>query len=348
LQKFIKRKFGVLTYRKLCYILVLLNFFKPQKTFFMARASYPCSQSELYQGLDLLAASLREHLSRFAARKAKYTTAFVDAFEAQINAARDLPDEQQRTADAQVLYREMTLRVDNEVVPNMNFLKIYIRDTWEDEVVREVRMKEAGFDDLEKVRAKNWDAVKATMKKALDFITLHTVELSVDNMPAGFPVEFQDMKEEVTLQINTFMNMRDNAPVGTDAKVVANNEVYAAGMDICEDGQVIFSKEPTLKQQFVWSSIMDLVTPPGAAGLKIFVRDGVTFMARVSAEVKIQRPGEPVITLVTDADGFVHFTNLPAGTYVGNITGAGYPEFNFEVTIETGVTSTKHYDTMPL
>lgn len=107
----------------------------------------------------------------------------------------------------------------------MNFLKIYIRDTWEDEVVREVRMKEAGFDNLEKVRAKNSATVKASMKKALDFITLHTVELSVDNMPAGFPVEFQDMKEEVTLAVNTFMNMRDNAP-GDDAKVVANNEVY--------------------------------------------------------------------------------------------------------------------------
>lgn len=98
----------------------------------------------------------------------------------------------------------------------------------------------------------------------------------------------------------------------------------------------------------MWSSIMDLVTPPGAAGLKIFVRDGVTFMARVSAEVKIQRPGEPVITLVTDADGFVHFTNCQRVLMWEISPGRVIRSLTFEVTIETGVTSTKHYDTMPL
>lgn len=315
----------------------------------MSRANYNCSQNELYQGLDLLAASLEEHLTRFAEHKAKYDIAFVNAFKADIDAARLLPNEQQRTADTRVLHEELEVRLVEEMIPRMNSLRSYIEEAYSSPTVQRIRLSEAGFDEMDKVRASNWDTVKGVLTQALSFITLHTVELSNNNnMPVTFPVAFQDLKEEMIFQINSFMNLRDNAPVGTSAKIDANNDVYAQGMKICKDGQIVFAREEALRQQFTWADIMDLVTPPGAAGLKIFVRDGVTFLARANAEIKIQRPGEPVITLVTDEDGFVYFTNLPVGTYVGNITGAGYPEFNFEVTIELGVTSTKRYDTMPL
>ena len=50
--------------------------------------------------------------------------------------------------------------------------------------------------------------------------------------------------------------------------------VIELGGDTCH-GQIVFAREEALRQQFTWADIMDLVTPPGAAGLKIFVRDGV-------------------------------------------------------------------------
>ena len=102
------------------------------------------------------------------------------------------------------------------------------------------------------------------------------------------------------------------------------------------------------RDQYVIARLLDIITPPGAAGLKLDVKNSVTNEWVAGAQVKIMKDGEPGISSFTDADGKADMGNLTAGTYVGNITGAGYAEFNFEVVISTGVTSYKHYLITPI
>jgi hypothetical protein len=315
----------------------------------MSKANYNCSQSELYAGAELLAASLLENIADFTAFQARFDAGFVANFDATIAGARAIPDLPARLEQQEMKRLDLVALLEGDVYNVLGSLRIFIKKAYTNPAQQKVQLSAAGFDDYEKAMKENWDLLKNLLTTASAYVASHQTALSANgNMDAGFPVTIEALKNLMISEITVYSNYRDNAKEGTSDKIDANNKVYAIVVDVCEVGQFIYARNPAKQSQFVWDSILDIISSPGSAGLKVFVRDGVTFLARANAEIKIQRPGEPVITLVTDANGFVHFTNLPVGTYVGNITGAGYPEFNFEVTIETGVTSTKRFDTMPL
>lgn len=316
----------------------------------METPKYNCSQQELYEACKLLATNLYEHLDRFTAYKGKYNPGYVTNFKQMRIDARAIPDLDIRTADREVLRIELVELVKTQVFEAANFLEGYINEIFKNPEIRKVRLQEAGFGHYDAAMSDDWEEVNYLLEQGYTFIETHETELidGGNNMPAGFKAQFEALKNEMDSKISTFLNLKDNSKAGTAVKINANNDLYDVATSICADGQRIFAKEPETKEQFVWQSILEVITPPGAAGFKVYVRDAVTFLPRVNAEVKIQLPGQPVISLFTDEDGFVHFKNLAAGTYEGNITGAGYAEFNFSVTISTGVTSTKTYDTAPL
>jgi hypothetical protein len=316
----------------------------------MENPKYNCSQQELYEACKLLATNLGEHLDRFTAYKGKYNIGYVTNFKQMRIDARAIPDLDIRTADREVLRIELVELVKTQVFEAANFLEGYINEVFKNPEIRKVRLQEAGFGHYDAAMSDDWEEVNYLLEQGYTFIETHETELidGGNNMPAGFKTQFEALKNEMDSKISTFLNLKDNSKAGTAVKINANNDLYDVATSICADGQRIFAKEPETKEQFVWQSILEVITPPGAAGFKVYVRDAVTFLPRVNAEVKIQLPGQPVISLFTDEDGFVHFKNLAVGTYEGNITGAGYAEFNFSVTISTGVTSTKTYDTAPL
>lgn len=316
----------------------------------METPKYKCSQQELYEACKLVANNLEEHLDRFTAYKGKYNPTYVANFRQMRIDARAIPDLDIRTADREVLRIEMMEQVKTQVFEAANYLEGYIDEIYKNLEIRKVRKQEAGFGHYDAAMNYDWEEVNYLLEQGYTFIETHETELldGGNNMPAGFKTQFETLKNDMDGKISIFLNKKDNSKAGTAVKIRANNDLYDVAVSICADGQIIFAREPEIKDQFVWQSILDIITPPGAAGLKVYVRDAVTFLPRVNAEVKLQLPGQPVTTLFTDEDGFVHFKSLAAGTYEGNITGAGYAEFNFSVTISTGVTSTKTYDTVPL
>src|SRR5688572_19746822 len=105
---------------------VMWLYFNNLKTFFMD-PKYNCTQDALYEGGDLLAASLTEELLQFSF-KAKYDALFVAAFKNQIKAARELPDDEERSAHAGILRVELKEYTDVTVKDKVNALRLYIRD----------------------------------------------------------------------------------------------------------------------------------------------------------------------------------------------------------------------------
>ncbi len=310
--------------------------------------NYKDSQDELYEGCDLLVISLGEELGQFGF-KPKYDGAFVTAFLTQIAAAKSIPDDVQRSAVHEVMRIEMQNRVKTDMRGALGDLRLYIRDAYADVEVRAVRLKEAGFDDYEKAMNLNWEKVKGILKNANDFIGLHLADLTANNnMPPAFQTVISNMKASADSDVTAFLNTRENTKQVSSDKVSANNALYKAATDICEDGQHVFRNNEAKKSQFVWDSIMTIVSPPGAAGLRLDVKEEGTNLPIGSVNVVIQREdGGIPLELVTNADSKGYFESLEPGVYNGTVKKTGYVDLSVTFEISTGVTSFKHWVLTP-
>jgi len=307
------------------------------------KPNYNCSQDVLYAACELVITSLNEELVSFTALKPKYNAALITSLRADLLAARNIPALSQRQSEQEIarinLLAKLTLCLDK-----LNALRLYIRDAYTVSAIREVRMMEAGFGDYEKAAEANWEKLEAIMNNAKVFIGLHEAELLAgDNMPAGFKADFDALAATINPEVVAMQNMRENNKQGTSEKILANNNLYTKVMAVCEDGTYIFRNDSAKASQFVWSSVSEIITPPGAAGLRGDVKDELTSEVIVGASVNVKRADSPMITVVTDVDGKYLFGSLPSGDYEGKVTVEGYQSIGFTVTISTGVVSNKNF-----
>jgi hypothetical protein len=306
------------------------------------RENYNCSQDELYGGSDLVIASLSEELASFASFKAKYTVAKVVELTTLLNTARNLPALEQRLAEQEVarinLLGKLELCLDK-----LNALRLYIRDAYTNEEIRAVRLKEAGFDDYTAAANANWEKLSSIMLKANTFIGDHEAELLAgENMPVAFNASFEALELTVQPDILVMLNLRENNKQGTAAKIIANNDLYAKLIEVCEDGSYIFRNDAAKRVQFVWKSVLEIITPPKSAGLRGEVRDKLSNVLLANVMVVLIPEGLPEIVKYTDENGRYEFSNIPAKTYLCKADKEGYGTYNEDLTVTTGVISTRN------
>jgi len=313
---------------------------------------YDCTQDELYTGLNLLKASLEEELAAFGLHKVKYDAPFVVAFKGLIDTADAIPDASQREAVNEGFRILLTRRLKAEttsLVPaegelNLGRLRSYIEASYSDKALRKARLKEAGFEDYDKVMRFNWDVVRGVMQKGKKFIDDYNADLTTNgSMPAGFELTFDTMADSIIAQLDLYLVNRENIKQMTQDKIVANNVAYDAGMEICGDGQTIFQRNPAKKVQFIWDRILEIVTPPGAAGLRGSVKVNGSNYPIVGAVIEMQTTGGTPVIFATDAEGKYYSGNLPVGVYTFKLTKPGFATLETEVVISTGTTSYKHW-----
>ncbi len=306
--------------------------------------NYKETQDELYEGCELLATSMGEEIVPLGNFKAKYNAVFVAAFRGTIATAKNLPDDDQRVAAHEILRIKMVKFTDNKIRESLGSLRLYIRDAYDDVDEREVRLREAGFNDYEQALNYNWEKLKGFLKNANDFITNNLADLTANNnMPVTFPPIISTIKTDLDAAVTNLLNLRENAKQGTQAKIIANNELNKQKNAICEDGQHVFRNDEAKRAQFVWDSIMQIVSPPGKAGLRFDVKEDITNTPIADAEGKFQKEGNPAIITKTDKDGKGFIDSLEPGKYKGTISHPDYVTLSVEFEITTGVTSFKHW-----
>jgi hypothetical protein len=306
--------------------------------------TYKCTQDELYEGCELLAKSLEEEILKTAAFKAKYNAVFVTDFKNTINNAKNIPDDDQRAAQQEVQRIQMVKQVDDQVRDALGSLRLYIRDAYNEEEVRKVRLREAGFDDYEAAMKYNWEKLKGLLKNANDFITNHTAELTAsNNMPPAFATTVSNLKTNIDQAVTKLLNLRENSKQGTQAKIEANNELNKQRAAICEDGQHVFRTNEAKREQFVWESILQLFSPPGPPGLGFDVKEQGTNQPPQGAVDAFQKTGSTIINITTDSEGKAYIQSIEPGNYTGTITLTGYQTLSVQFELSTGVTSFKHW-----
>lgn len=327
--------------------------FNNLKTKSVMDAKYNCSQDELYVAILLVLMSFEEELAKFTGAKPKYTAAYAGTYRLEIAAARAIPDVTQRSANNEVRREELVVRVKNEdsstteiaeVEEKLGLFRLYIVDVWKNKVMQRARLSEAGFDMYDKVMRYNWEKLVEVMEKGKDFLLNHEAEMLLDGvMPVTFKADFDAMADSIISAVTFYLNENQNIVQVTQAKIMANNAIYVKGMEICKVGQELFKRDPAKKTQFIWQDVLNIVTPPGAAGLRGTVKVSGSNYAVVGATIEMQTEGGTPVTFVTDAEGMYYSGNLPVGWYTFKLSKDGFATIETEVEIKTGVTSYKHW-----
>ena len=318
----------------------------------VVKPKYKHSQDEVYTGLEMVGANALLDQLKLVAHKPKYVVAFIGTFINDIAAARAIPDFVQRANMNEAQRKLLCLRL----VPEKNSLEVadgeaaldnlksYIEGAYKNKSVQKSRLSEAGFGDYKKVMKFNWDKVKSMFLKGKEFLVKYETELTADgNMLAAFILIFNGVADSIIAEVDAYLAEREAVRLLRQDKIVATNNVVDRGMEICKDGKTVFKRNPAKKNLYIWKKVMEIVTPPGAAGLRGTVKADGTFLPIGGAVIEMQQAGSPVVVFETNEIGSYYSGHLPVGQYSYKLSKAGFVIIETSVEIKTGVTSYKHF-----
>ena len=309
-----------------------------------AVATYRCTELELYAIGELAYNNLEGDLPAFAAKSTKYTTDFLAALRLTRTTAMDLPDEEARNVEHQVIRNQLVDEFLPPVLDNFNDLKGYIKDGWPGEKP-EPRYEAAGGTKYAKAAKKNWENVAGLNDSMKKFINAHAAKLTdPGGMPDSFPLKVVADDGNFTTSYDLFMQARETS-VARGEKITANNLLHKELMKVLEDGaERVFRNDAAKQKNYVFDTLKDLVSPPGSASLRaLVIREDDTPVVDVSVTIRLKDAElleivAPPITVVTDAEGIAQFENADPGRYNGSATSSdGLVSVNFSKEIDTGV-----------
>ncbi|MEO5571897.1 MAG: carboxypeptidase-like regulatory domain-containing protein, partial [Bacteroidia bacterium] len=266
----------------------------------MKKPNYSLAMWLLYGTCRQLVRNCRAKLAKFQEfSPATYTDAGLDLLDDEIDAAEALASEEARALEHSQLLEELKplFRICQR---KFMFTKNYISLSL-DKNVWVINWESAGW--LMYDTEMNWSEASNMYAKALLYIQNHSTELTA--MPATFLADFTLAVKNYNDKLMAFNNAKTYAAESTDEKINANNSIHEKIIDtICEVGQTIFADDETLRGEFSFEKMSEILRPLGAAGMK----------------GKIMKNGQPVAGLtvilenenkavITDAEGVFDFGN---------------------------------------
>lgn len=304
----------------------------------MENPTYRCTQAELYAVARSGWNSFTTYLSNFEAFRGYYDAAYATTAKAEITAAEALPSEQARYANSEVMRTEMVALAD-DCCARWQTMKRYINTSFPEAAIK-ARLEEAGALRYEKARSYNWEELRMMNVEANNFLTLHAATLAAgNNMPLSFPANYATDATAFATKYEAFIESEEQAVVATNTKITANNALHEKLMNMFKDGQEIFKGEEQIKRQFVFETVLGLITNPGAAGLrgKVISAQDLTPIANATVEIL-----NTSYTSTTDAGGNYLIKPLAVARY--DVRFSAPPLYRDKVLqniqISTGTTST--------
>jgi hypothetical protein len=234
---------------------------------------YGCATVELYAGLHLTWNSEALYETEFANENTQYTAGLSVIRKQAIDDAQALPDGQATGAVAEALRIQLVAKLD-PVLAKWHSLEGYISKVWKGEDYKP-KIEAAGKLNYSKAANLNWEYAKQLLVSAKSFLTANNAVLLADGgMPTNFVTGFDAVKGQYIQLFEDFKAAEQTSIEQTDAKINANNALYADGRSMMEDGKRIFRKNAAVRNKFVWERILELLTP-NASSTKVVEGDVV-------------------------------------------------------------------------
>lgn len=301
----------------------------------MKKSNYPTAQSVLYMTGRIIIGNCKGKLADFSAFDSQYTVPYLEGLLTELEAAEALPDLQARSLEHELKRIEMEEKGE-DCRQLWQGLKRYIAKSLP-EATWESNWEAAGWNDYAEAGNNNWDKVKALMQSGSTYIATYGGLLT--HMPAGFGAEFNGAKDDFSVLFDAFTSAEVSAREKTDEKIEANNSIYRKIIEVCLDGQHIYAKDETRREEFVFEKMSELVKPAGASSVIATVRNGVNNQPMANATVRIRG-----VAYTTDAQGRVEKHQLAAGAAAIEVEADGFSDYQTTVDLETG--TSKHLTVM--
>jgi hypothetical protein len=313
----------------------------------IVKSNHNCTRLQLYSIFEMVINSGLENLAALFDYKAMYVTGLFTTFSGNRSAAMLLPGEEE------IAFAHIEARldlIDYKVIccKNYVFLKGYIKKAYP--ANRRAPMYVlAGSRLYPKAMNKNWDSVVGlnTLMKAFvaDSGRLAAL-LAGDNMNTTFPAKITSDSGNFDVQ-HSILNSARQTYVPTSAKITADNLCYDNIVELCADAQIALDGFPELQKLFVFTTLLDMIAPPGSASFKLTAEMAVTFLKKEGLSVTIQQEGHPAITVITDIDGVAHFPGINPAKYAVTIVGEDVVTLEFIKDVDKGRNSHKEVTMEP-
>ncbi|MCW5909370.1 MAG: carboxypeptidase regulatory-like domain-containing protein [Chitinophagales bacterium] len=292
---------------------------------------YRCKQTELYAVVTAYIVSLTENLPAFTAHNTMYNPVNLAAFQAQLDAAKALPNFQQRNEPSETL-RVLIKEQAEKSINKWRALRTYIERSFPPALIKP-KLEAAGWSYLAQANAFNWEEIVELLDSGYEFITANEPALTANGMPPAFPAEYQAEQAAYMAFFNQLSDTTLDQRQQTDEKINANNALYDELIRIGKDANVIFRNNPALLERFTFTKVLALVSSPGPATLKGNVTD-VAENPIPDVSVYLQ---ELDLEVFTDATGTYLTGNISSGTYTVTFSKEGFVTQQVQITINPGV-----------
>lgn len=274
------------------------------------QAIYPCSQADLYVVCRIGWNSYNENVSFFTAFNTLYDAAYGAAASAEVEAAVNLPGFQERDEAGETFHIQLTV-AHAVAIYKWKSLRSYIKHAFPPEL-QKPKVESAGYDHFTQAANQNWAETQLLLVAGQHFLDNNTAELTAGGMPAAFAAEYAIASDNFLGLYDKFTDAEQDAQEATDAKIRANNAIYKKLIMMFELAQIIFEREPSKRERFVFAQIYAMITRPGggtsiptdAVMIEGTVTDIVTGAPVANASVNTTPDGSTeVFSTVTNADG---------------------------------------------
>lgn len=272
------------------------------------QAIYPCSQADLYAVCRIGWNSYNENIPFFSAFNTLYDAAYGTSALAEVDAAVNLPGFQERDEAGETFHIQLTV-AHAKAIYKWKSLRSYIKHAFPPEL-QKPKIESAGYDHFTQAANQNWAETQSLLVAGQHFLDNNTAELTAGGMPATFAAEYATTSSDFLTLYDQFTDAEQDAQEATDLKIRANNAIYKKLIMMFEDAQIIFEREPSKRERFVFAQIYAMITKPGGGTtiptntviIEGNVSDAVTGIAIANASVNTSPDSGIGIFSTTTAD----------------------------------------------
>ena len=292
-------------------------------------------RSGLYAASRLCCGIMRDNIVDFGNYSPMYDTAFVDALETEIDDAAAMSGETTRLGRRRAL-RVKLVEAKSTAMNAWQQLKGYIEKAWKDAALRNAKLSEAGSNIYGPAgRNGQWAMVNKLLSAGAQFITDNKDELLLNNnMPVAFETAYTRRMATFAAQYEGFGNAGSTNEIQSNEKRRANNNVYAKIIQICKDGQRMFTG--TMKKQFAFSHMLKKVGYGGTAGISITLSHGKDLLPVADADAVTT---DLKYVGVGNEKGVLKINRMSEGEHTFIISALGFDDLRVTVTLKAGVKS---------
>jgi hypothetical protein len=282
---------------------------------------------------DLTAANL----TVFRAYSPRYNNELISLLRTEITNAEAMPGENNRAGRRRLIKAGLT-STKKIALKNWQKLKSYITMAWTKPEERSAMLRTAGANLYTKASGSaQWALALEMLQSGAAFIEEQKkVLLESHVMPDDFIARYSEATNEYNNQWSGYSNMTGGNEIESNAKREANNQVYEKIIQICKDGQLIFSKAPTMQKRFAFSQVIRQLGYGGTAGMTVTITYGtnklpVPDVDAVSTDLKYATIG--------NTKGTLKINRMAEGEHTFTFSAEGFQDLVATITLQAGVKS---------